>query len=137
MRLWLDEMIPGEVARQLRRLGHDVQAVQEPERRWACLEDAEQLETSVCEGRAIVSYNLRDFVPLSRQWAETGKVHMGIVLVHPRTVPPGEIGELVRRLAALLDAHPEDDALKADPPALLKPRLFLDANVLFASSSRP
>lgn len=24
-RLWLDEMIPGEVARQLRRLGHDVE----------------------------------------------------------------------------------------------------------------
>jgi hypothetical protein len=106
-------MIPGEVARQLRRLGHDVQAVQEPEQRWAWgLEDAEQLETSVREGRAIVSYNLRDFVPLSRQWAEAGKVHMGIVLVHPRTVPPGEIGELVRRLAALLDAHPENDALK-------------------------
>jgi len=113
MRLWLDEMIPGEVARQLRRLGHDVQAVQEPEQRWTWgLEDAEQLETSVREGRAIVSYNLRDFVPLSRQWAEAGKVHMGIVLVPPRTVPPGEIGELVRRLAALLDAHPENEALK-------------------------
>lgn len=113
MRLWLDEMIPGEVARQLRRAGHDVQAVQEPENRWAWgLEDSEQLEAAVRQGRALVTYNLRDFVPLSQQWAEAGRAHMGIVLVPFRTIPPGGIGELVRRLDSLLKAHPRDDALK-------------------------
>lgn len=84
MRLWLDEMIPAEVARQLRRLGHDVQAVQEPEHRWAWgLEDTDQLEAATRRGRALVTYNLRDFIPLSQQWAEARRTHPGIVLVHP------------------------------------------------------
>lgn len=97
----------------MRMVGHDVQAVQEPENRWAWgLEDSEQLEAAVRQGRVLVTYNLRDFIPLSRQWAEAGKNHMGIVLVHFRTVAPGDIGELVRHLSALLEAYPEDDALK-------------------------
>lgn len=113
MRVWLDEMIPGEAARQLRLMGHDVQAVQEPENRWAWgLEDYEQLEAAVRLGRVLVTYNLRDFIPLSQQWYELGKNHLGIILVHSGTVAPGDIGGLVRRLAKLLESHPEDEALK-------------------------
>lgn len=113
MRLWLDEMVPGEAARQLRRLGHDVKAVQEPEHRWAWgLGDADQLEAAVRQGRALVSYNLRDFIPLSRQWAEARQEHLGIVLIHSKTVPPGDVGGLVRRLEALLNENSADDALR-------------------------
>ncbi len=113
MRLWLDETVPAEVARQLRNRGHDVEAVQEPENRWAWgLEDRDQLAVAVRDRRAFVTYNLQDFVPISREWAEEGRMHFGIVLVHPRTVPIGDLGELVRRLDALLRAHPGDDALR-------------------------
>lgn len=113
MRLWLDEMVPAEVARQLRALGHDVEAVQERNNRWAwALDDRAQLEVATREGRALVTFNLRDFVPISREWAEAGRRHLGLVLVHPRAVPVQEIGELVRRLDALLRANPRDDALR-------------------------
>lgn len=113
MRLWLDEMISAEVARQLRQMGHDVAAVQEPEQRWAWgRDDAEQLEAAVRQGRALVSYNLRDFVSLSRQWAEDRRTHWGIVLIHFRTVSQHDVGKLVRHLAGLLAAHPSDEALK-------------------------
>jgi predicted nuclease of predicted toxin-antitoxin system len=110
MRLWLDEMIPAEVARKLRDLGHDAQAVQE--NRWAWgLDDEAQLEAAVRQGRAIVTFNLRDFVPIAQQWAAGGRRHMGIILIHPRTVQADDIDGLVRRLAALLEAHPVQDAL--------------------------
>lgn len=113
MRLWLDEMIPGEVARQLRRLGHDVQAVQEPQNRWAWgLDDAEQLEVAVRQGRALVTYNLRDFIPLSRTWVEESRTLLGIILVHPPMVPASDVGGLVKKLDALLRSHPEDEAFK-------------------------
>ena len=113
MRLWLDEMVPGEVARQLRSMGHDVRAVQEPENRWAWgLEDADQLEAAVRQGRVLVTYNLRDFIPLSQQSAQARKTHLGIVLVHVRTIPPGNVGELVRSLHSLLKVHTGEDALK-------------------------
>ncbi len=112
MRLWLDEMISAEVARRLRELGHDVQGVQEPENRWAwALDDPEQLEATSARGRMLVTYNLRDFVPLSREWAEEGRPHAGILLIHPHTVPPWNIGELVRRLDAFLRSHPREGAL--------------------------
>lgn len=113
MRLWLDEMVPAEVARQLRNRGHDVGAVQELENRWAWgLEDRDQLAVAVRDRRAFVTYNLRDFVPISREWAEAGRTHLGIVLVHPRTVPVHGLGELVRRLDALLRAHQAEDGLR-------------------------
>ncbi len=113
MRLWLDEMIAAAVAQELRRLGHDVHAVQEPEQRWAWgLEDTEQLEAAVRQRRALATYNLRDFIPLSQQWAEARREPLGIVLIHPRTISPKDIGGLVRRLATLLEAHPHEDSLR-------------------------
>jgi predicted nuclease of predicted toxin-antitoxin system len=81
MRLWLDEMIPAEVARRLRDLRHIVQAVQDLENRWAWgLDDQAQLKVAVRQGRAIVTYNLRDFVPIAEQWAVDNKHDMGIIL---------------------------------------------------------
>lgn len=113
MRLWLDEMISAEVAGQLRQMGYDVAGVQEPQHRWAWgLDDVEQLEAAVRQDRALVSYDLRDFVPLSQQWAEERRAHWGIVLIHPRTIAPHDIRGLVRRLAQLLTTYPEDDALR-------------------------
>lgn len=113
MRAWLDEMIPSRVARELRRLGYDVEAVQEPQHRWAwALEDADQLEVATRQGRALVSYNIRDFVPLSLQWAEAERVHTGILVIHVHTIAQHDVGALVQSLARFLDAHPTEDALE-------------------------
>ncbi|MGH2397107.1 MAG: DUF5615 family PIN-like protein [bacterium] len=113
MRLWLDEMISAEVARQLRQRRYDVAAVQEAGHRWAWgLDDTQQLEAAVQQGRALVSYNLRDLVPLSQQWAEERRTHWGIVLIHSQTIAPSDIGGIVRHLANLLAAYADDDALR-------------------------
>ncbi|MGH2405989.1 MAG: DUF5615 family PIN-like protein [bacterium] len=113
MRLWLDEMISAEVARQLRQMGYDVAAAQEHENSWAWgLDDVEQLKAAVNQERALVSYNLRDFIPLSQQWAEEQRTHWGIVLIHARTIAPNDIGGLVRHLAQLLATYTKDDDLR-------------------------
>jgi hypothetical protein len=106
-------MIPAQVARRLRELGHDVQGAQEPHNRWDWgLEDTDQLEAASSQGRVLVTYNLRDIAPISRGWAEAGRTHAGIVLIHVQTVPSWDVGELVRRLDTLLHSHPAESALK-------------------------
>jgi predicted nuclease of predicted toxin-antitoxin system len=113
MRLWLDEMISADVARQLRRRGYDVQGVQEAEHRWAWgLDDVEQLAAAVQQGRALVSYTIRDFVPIAQQSAEAQRLHLGILLIHTRTIPPHDIGGLIESLAQFLNTHQADDALR-------------------------
>lgn len=49
---------------------------------------------------------------MSQQWAEAGREHAGIILVPAGAVQPDEIGVLVRRLAALLDATQDDQGLE-------------------------
>src|SRR5919201_1807701 len=106
MRLWLDEMISANVARQLRQRGHDVQAVQEAEHRWAwALDDVDQLAAAVQQGRALITYNIRDFVPIAQQWAEAQRLHLGILLIHPRTIPLHDVGGLIESLAQFLNTH--------------------------------
>jgi len=112
LRLWLDEMISAEVARQLRRLGYDALGVQETENLWARrLEDERQLEVAAHAGRALVSFNISDFVLISREWAEVDRRHFGILLIHHRTCASNNIGGLVRGLTKFLEDHPADDAL--------------------------
>jgi hypothetical protein len=105
-------MIPDEVGRQLRRLGHDVLGVQEPEQHWARgLDDAAQLEVASREGRVFVSFNVSDFILLSREWAEAQRRHAGILLIHHRTISQDDIGGIVRSLARILDVYRGEDAL--------------------------
>ena len=112
MRLWLDEMIDGAVAEELRRRGYDVLAVQEPGHLWARgLDDERQLDAAANAQRALVTFNVADFAVISREWTEAGRRHFGLLLIHPRTIAQENIGELIRRLAGFLDAHEAEDAL--------------------------
>ena len=109
MKLYLDEMISPAVARALRDRGYDVVAAVERDALGAS--DAAQLARSINEDRAMVTYNARDFVPLAKAAASAGREHCGIILISYRSLPPSDVGELVRALAALLDERPETDAL--------------------------
>jgi hypothetical protein len=114
VKLLLDEHISPEIARQLRKRGHDVVAVGErpglrgrPDRvHFASLPD---------EQRAIVTRDLADYRPLLAESLRRGTATYGLVCV-PRRFPlnrPG-IGRLVLALDALLQAHPRpDDAIAA------------------------
>jgi hypothetical protein len=109
--LLLDEHFSPEIARQLRARGHDVIAVGEradlrgrPDR----IHFAAQAE----ERRAIVTLDLGDFRPLLAEAVRRGLTTYGLVCVPYRfSLGRQDIGRLVVALAALLDAHPDDDAL--------------------------
>lgn len=109
MRLLLDEMLDAAIAEQLRKRGHDVEAVQgntELEART----DLDLLREASKRGRVLVTDNVQDFARLHRQFARSGELHHGILLVSPRRYPraKGTIRKWVDGLDKFLRAHDKD-----------------------------
>ena len=102
-RLLLDEMLSGAIAEQLRARHHDVAAVVE-DNALISLPDEDLLVAATEAGRAIVTANIKDFVPLDQRWKAAGQSHAGIVLVPTKTCPQDRafIGALVDALDRLL-----------------------------------
>ena len=94
-KLLLDEHIWVQLATLLRKQGFDVTHVDEigldhtP--------DPEIFRAAVENHRAVVTFNIKHFVPLARQYSEEGKEHYGIVVSDE--IPQGE---LQRRMTKLL-----------------------------------
>lgn len=108
MRLRLDEMVPVGVARQLRDAGLDVDAVVEhPALRG--LPDAEQLGRAANDGRALVTYDAADLVPLGLRRTASGESHSGLVLLRSSRFPQADPDKLADSLRALLEG-PEPSA---------------------------
>ncbi len=82
--LFLDQDVHLDVAEGLRRRGYDVIQVQEVGRKG--LDDDEQLVYAVESQRCIVTFNVKDFVPLHAMYAERQLEHFGIVVSKQRTV---------------------------------------------------
>ncbi len=101
-------MYAPEIARQLRQRGHDVVAVKErPELVEAS--DAELFAWMAAEGRAIVTNNAADFMPLFAQAALDEQHHNGLWLTSDRSLPRRRdtIGRFVAVLDRLLQEHPD------------------------------
>lgn len=109
----LDEMYSPEIARRLRKQGHDVVAVKE---RPGLIEirDPQLFALMASEGRAIVINNAQDFVKLFNQAAVAGDDHYGLFLTDDRSMPRRKetIGLFVRVLDELLRRNPSDDAFR-------------------------
>ncbi len=110
MRLLLDHHYSPEIARRLRKRGHDVLAAME--RRWEGEDDEALLTLCAGEQRALLTNNVRDFTVLARNWATGGRPHAGLVFTSDASLPRGRrtIGRYVSALDALLAANPGDDA---------------------------
>lgn len=110
MRLLLDAHLPLAVATQLRLGGIDAIALQDwrgGELRHA---DDEQILTAAYEERRVlITYDRRTIPPLLRDWAELNQPHAGVILIGPRTIPPHDIGLLVRSLRALAEEYGTED----------------------------
>lgn len=104
MRLLLDEHINPEVARQLRRKGYDVVSVEQAQMREAS--DEQLLSFATSQGRALVTYNIRDFQLVVSEWHRAARHHSGIIFVHEKTASQKTVGPLVRALKRLLDTAP-------------------------------
>lgn len=88
------------IAEQLRRRGHDADAVTErPELR--SLPDSDIFTVAQDEGRTVVTENIVDFLRAARSWEESGRIHHGLVLVDPSAYPRGLAATLGRMVLAL------------------------------------
>lgn len=108
MRLLLDEMWPSKIAEQLRRRGHEVEAVKErPE--LIGKPDTVIFAVAQAERRAVVTENADDFRPLAALHLQSGHSHHGLVLTSDKSFPrhhPRTIGRLSKALHELLTSHP-------------------------------
>ncbi len=66
------------------------------------MSDDALLTEATRRGRALATYNVRDYVQLSRQFAHAEKEHAGILLIHSRSIPQSDIGGLTEALEQLL-----------------------------------
>ncbi len=101
MKLLLDEMYPAAIAVSLRAAGHDVVAVQEDValRR---LSDETLFAVAQDMGRALVTENVEDYVPLDADAHSRGVVHHGLVFTTNRSFPRHR-SAFIGRLAQALD----------------------------------
>lgn len=76
-KLHLNEHLSPRLAHELRRYGFDVISSQEAD--MLTTPDEEQLAHAVSEQRAIVTFNVRDFVALHEAYSTEGKIHWGII----------------------------------------------------------
>lgn len=74
--LLLDEMLSGAIAEQLRAKGHDALAVVD-DPALISLPDDQILARATAAGRALVTANIKDFMPLDAQYRAAGQAHCG------------------------------------------------------------
>ena len=110
MKLLLDEHYSPEIARQLRTRDHDVVAVAE-RADVVGLSDDELLRRMAHEQRAIMTNNIKDFMPLAIRAAVAADDHYGLVLTSDRSMPRrgDTIGRFVDALDGFLRRHEGED----------------------------
>jgi hypothetical protein len=101
--LLLDEMFSDSIAQELRAKGHDVTSVV-GQSALVGLPDDQILAYATTEGRALVTANIKDFMPLDGRYQAAGQAHPGLILVSTRTFPQsrGFTGAIAAALETLL-----------------------------------
>ena len=102
--LLLDEMFSGLIAEQLRAAGYDVFAViTDPA--LVTLPDDQILAHATSTGRALVTANIKDFMPLDARYRAASQAHAGLILVSSKTFPQDRAytAAITKALTALLD----------------------------------
>ncbi|MGI8452227.1 MAG: DUF5615 family PIN-like protein [Streptosporangiaceae bacterium] len=103
-RLLLDEMLSGAIAEQLRAKGHDVLAVV-ADPALTGLADDQILAYATAASCALVTANIKDFMPLDARYRAAGQAHAGLVLISAKTFPQDRSfpAAITGALSALLD----------------------------------
>lgn len=84
--LLLDEMFSDSIAEQLRTKNYDVTSVV-ANAALVALPDDQILAYAAGEGRALVTANIKDFIPLDGRYRAAGQAHSGLILVSTKTFP--------------------------------------------------
>jgi hypothetical protein len=102
--LLLDEMLSADITVRLGKRGHDVAAVV-ADSSLVGLADQQILPEAAASGRALVTANIKDFIPLDAQYKTTGRQHAGLVLVSTKTFPQDRrLLSALKRKVGQLDA---------------------------------
>ena len=108
LKLYLDEMIPLDLALILRQYGYNVLTAKDAG--MLGKSDSEQLEFSTSEGRAIITYNIADFMRLHKECLKQNRKHKGIIVS-----PEIKISVLIKlslRLLAVISNGEIDNQLR-------------------------
>lgn len=104
--LYLDDDVDHALARLLH--AHGVDAISTLEAGTVGHPDEWHLEFATAQGRALVSYNFHDYLPLAESWFTAGREHAGIILSF-RQFRREQIGEAIQLLLRLLTAVPASE----------------------------
>ena len=99
IKLFTDEDVDARLAEELRKRGYDAESCLEAGRSNQRIPDDEQLAYATEQGRAILVFNVRDYVPLDVAWKANNQQHAGII-ASPKIA---DLGELLRRVVNHLD----------------------------------
>jgi hypothetical protein len=102
--IYLDADVHPIVARILRGRGFDALSANEAGRPQAS--DREQLDFAAARRRALVTFNVADFVREARAYADEELDHYGIVVSDQL-----DVGEIVRRLTRVLGRYSAPDMI--------------------------
>jgi predicted nuclease of predicted toxin-antitoxin system len=105
-KLLLDEQIWKYLAKLLRAQGFDVIHVNEVD--LDATPDEKIMAYAVEKHRAVVTFNVRDYIPLAVQYFEDGKEHYGVVVSKELSH-----GELKRRVTKLLESVTVEELMNA------------------------
>jgi len=105
-RLLLDEDTPLLLAQILRARGHD--AVHALEVGLKSRDDGAVMEHGITDRRAVMTHNVKHYVPLIAQIGESGRSHHGLLLA-----PQLEFRDLLARTLHLLAERENDDLTDA------------------------
>jgi hypothetical protein len=105
-KLFLDEHIWAYLAKILRERGYDV--IHATEVGLIATPDELIMKYAVGEHRAVVTFNIKHYIPLSIQYFEDGKEHYGVVVSKALSQ-----GELQRRITKLLESVTAEELMNA------------------------
>jgi hypothetical protein len=96
-------MLSDQIAVQLQARGHDARSVV-ADPALVGVPDDQLLAEAAAAGRALVTANIKDFIPLDGQYKAIGRPHAGLILVSTKTFPQDRsyTGAVVTALDKLL-----------------------------------
>lgn len=100
--LFIDECVHVKLAEALRSVGWDAVHVAEVHRKRES--DESQLIFATSEGRAVITYNARDYNPMHWRWQADGRKHAGLILSRDYKQ---DVGGLFRDLRSTIKTHSE------------------------------